>query len=402
MRSGGVSCAYSAIASMRGAAFEHLEAIGRHQHSFRGLVEPVIGAADTLQHPARAFRSADIDHEIDVAPVDAEIERGGADHGAQTPRRHGVLDLAPLRHVERAVMQRDREPVLVDAPQLLEDHLGLHARVDEDERGLVAPDQRVDLVERVARRVPGPWHLRGRVEHVHDRRRAAVGDHEIGARRAAVRLRHQIAAQRLGLCDRRRQPDCHGARREAQEAREPEREQIAALGGHQRVQFVEHDAAQVLEQQRRVGRGDQQRDLLGRGEQDVGRMAALPRALRHRRVAGAGLDPHVEAHLGHRPLEVARDVDRERLERRDVERVQVAPEVRPRIGELHQRRQEARKRLAGAGRRDQQRRAPGPRAGEQLELMRARRPAAGREPAREDIGQRRVGNGFSEGHASTI
>src|ERR1700716_1055204 len=65
-------------------------------------------------------------------------EGGGAHTPAPPPCRHRVLDLAPLRHVERAVVERDREPVLVDAPQLLKNHFRLHAGVDEHERGLVA------------------------------------------------------------------------------------------------------------------------------------------------------------------------------------------------------------------------------------------------------------------------
>src|SRR6185437_1082000 len=44
--------------------------------------EPVIGAADALGEPACALGRTDIDDEIDVAPVDAEIERRGC-----TPRR---------------------------------------------------------------------------------------------------------------------------------------------------------------------------------------------------------------------------------------------------------------------------------------------------------------------------
>ena len=75
----------------RGAAFQHLEAVGRHQHAFRGLVHAVIGAADALQQPRGALRRADIDDEIDVAPVDAEIERGGADDRAQAAGRHRAL-----------------------------------------------------------------------------------------------------------------------------------------------------------------------------------------------------------------------------------------------------------------------------------------------------------------------
>ncbi len=58
-----------------GLALQHFEAVGRHQHGLGRLVEPVIGPADPLHQARRAFRRADIDDEIDVAPVDAEIER---------------------------------------------------------------------------------------------------------------------------------------------------------------------------------------------------------------------------------------------------------------------------------------------------------------------------------------
>ena len=91
----------------RGVAFQHLEAVGRNENAARRLVEPMVGAADALQQTRGALRRADVDDQIDVAPVDAEIERRGAHHRAQPARGHGVLDLAPLRHVERAVMQRD-------------------------------------------------------------------------------------------------------------------------------------------------------------------------------------------------------------------------------------------------------------------------------------------------------
>ena len=67
----------------------------------------------------------------------------------------------------------------------------------------------------------------------------------------------------------------------------------------------------------------------------------------------------VERHLGDRRREVARDVGGQRLERRDVERMDAAPAALP--GQLDQARQEARQRLAAAGRRDQQRRVAGSR-----------------------------------------
>ena len=59
----------------RGAAFQHLEAVRRNEHALRRLVHAVIGAADALHDPRSALRRADIDDEIDIAPVDAEIER---------------------------------------------------------------------------------------------------------------------------------------------------------------------------------------------------------------------------------------------------------------------------------------------------------------------------------------
>ena len=131
----------------------------------RRLVHAVIGAADPLHEPRRAFRRADIDDEIDIAPVDAEIERGGADHGAQPAGRHRGFDLAPLRYVERAVMQRDGEIVVVDLPELLEDAFGLAARIDEHQRRAVRRDQPVNFVERVARRVAGPGQPLARIQH---------------------------------------------------------------------------------------------------------------------------------------------------------------------------------------------------------------------------------------------
>ena len=144
------------------------------------------------------------------------------------------------------------------------------------------------------------------------------------ARAVDVALRHHEAAEFVGLGHRRRQADAGELRREAIEPRETERKQIAALRCHQRMQLVEDDAAERAEQERAVGGREQQRKLLRRREQDVRRIAALALALRGRRVAGAGLDADRQRHLGDRRFEIARDVDRERLERGDVERVQAA------------------------------------------------------------------------------
>ncbi len=172
-------------------------------------------------------------------------------------------------------MQRDGEVVVVDAPELLEQVFGLAAGVDKNERGLVVFDEAVDFAQRMARRMAGPGQMLLCVEHGDARLRAAFGEDQIGQRFAARRLRHQIAAEIIGAGDRGRQADGDELRRQREQAREIERQQIAAFGGDERMQFVEHDALERTEQIGRVGGGEQQCELLGRGEQDVGRLAAL-------------------------------------------------------------------------------------------------------------------------------
>ncbi len=308
----------------RNRAFQHLEAVGRHQHGARGFVESMVGAADPLHQPRGALGRADIDDEVDVAPVDTEVERGGADHTAQFAGRHRVLDLAALGDVERAVMQRDGQAVVVHAPEILEQHFGLAAGVDEHQRGLVALDQLVHFGHRVAGAVPGPWQALPGVEHLDHGRCGAAGNDDVGGFNFAVTLRHQKPRQRFRLGDRRRQSDAAHLGRQPPQPRQSQRQQIAALGGDQRMQLVEHDALQRAEQERRIVGGQQQRQLFGRGQQNIRRIAPLPLPARHRRVAGAGLDLDREAHLGDRRLQVARDIDRERLQGRDVKGVQTA------------------------------------------------------------------------------
>ena len=171
---------------------------------------------------------------------------------------------------------------------------------------------------------PGPRQALLGVEHLDDRRRRAAGHDDVGGDFLAVALRHQKPRQRFRLGHGCRQPDRAHLRRQPPQPRQTERQQIAALGGDERMQFVEHDAFEGGEQKRRVVRRQQQRQLLGRGEQNVRRIAPLPLPPRHRRVAGAGLDLDRQPHLGDRRLQIARDVDRERLQRRDVEGVETA------------------------------------------------------------------------------
>ena len=176
-------------------------------------------------------------------------------------------------------------------------------------------DQFVDLADRVTGGMPGPGQALGRIEHADTRCRTALRDHEIGQRRAVTALWNEKAAQIVRLSDRRRQSDAGEIGSEHEQSHQSEREQIAPFRCHQRMQLVEHDPPERPEEIGRIGRGQDQRKLLGCREQNFRRVATLPLALRGGRVAGAGLDPDWQSHLGNRPLQVARDVDRERLER---------------------------------------------------------------------------------------
>src|SRR5216684_6391318 len=90
------------------------------------------------------------------------------------------------------------------------------------------------------------------------------------------------------------------------------------------MQLVEHDALERGGEIRSVVGGQQQRQLLRRGQQNIRRIAPLPLPPRYRRVAGAGLDLDRQTHLANRRFQIARDIDRERLQRRDVEGVEAA------------------------------------------------------------------------------
>ena len=99
------------------------------------------------------------------------------------------------------MMQCDGKIVVVDVPELLKDCLGLAAGVDEDERGLMRVNEPVDFIKRVPRRMPSPWQPFAGVEHRDIRRRAGLGDDEIGGylRRWGLTLRHHEAGELRGF-----------------------------------------------------------------------------------------------------------------------------------------------------------------------------------------------------------
>ena len=92
------------------------EAVAGDQYRLRRHVEPVIGAADALEQARAALGRAHLDHAIDIAPIDAEVEAGGRHQRAQLARRHRRLDLAPRLDRQAAMMDGDRQVRVIDRP----------------------------------------------------------------------------------------------------------------------------------------------------------------------------------------------------------------------------------------------------------------------------------------------
>ncbi len=143
----------------------------------------------------------------------------------------------------------------------------------------------------------------------------------------------------------------------------------------------------IAQHVRRTRIGDQQRNLFRRGDQNVGRLLALALALGMRRVAGARLDRDGQRHLANRRFQIARDIDGQRLERRDIKRVNAAG-ARAVLGQFDEARQESGQRLAAAGGRDQQHALALRRVVQDGQLMRPRRPAARRKPVEKNLRQK--------------
>ena len=324
-------------------AFQHLEAVRRNEQRLGGKVELVVRASDALEETARSLRRADVDNQIDIAPVDAEFERRGADDGAELALAHRGLHFPPLRHVQRAMVKRDGKRILIRLPERLEDDFGLGARVDEDERHLRLADLVIDFRNGIERRMTRPWHALNRGEDPDIGPGARLPEDE---RRWFLPRGNEPCAQRVGVGHGGGKPDAGRLRRMSPKPAQGKREQDTALRRHHGVQLVENHRSQVPKQMARMRIGHQEGHLLGRGDQNVWRVLPLALALGVRRIAGAGFDRDGQPHIRNRCFEVPRDVDGQRLQGRDIERVDAMPAAPRR--DVHEARQEARQRLAAA------------------------------------------------------
>ena len=173
-----------------------LEQVGaelREDPPARDLAERVAGAADPLQAAGDRLRRLDLDHEVDGAHVDPELERRGRDEARDPARLQVLLDLRPLLARERTVV-RARNLLLRELVEPQREPLGETAVVDEDDRRAVRTDEldqrRVDRGPDRARLVALPRgspraracprrgrRPRGRAPSPRRRRRARSGGH---------------------------------------------------------------------------------------------------------------------------------------------------------------------------------------------------------------------------------
>ena len=112
--------------------------------ALRDGAELVAGAADPLQPARDRLRALDLDHEVDGAHVDAELEARGGDEARDLPRLQQLLDLDALLARERAVVGAG-DLFLGELVQPQREPLGEAAVVDEDDRRAVLAHEREQL-----------------------------------------------------------------------------------------------------------------------------------------------------------------------------------------------------------------------------------------------------------------
>lgn len=95
-------------------------------------------------------------YQINIAPVNAQIERGGANHLLERTDNHGALDLAPLFRRQRAMVRCNEQQIIIDHSQPLKQQLGRVVRIDEQQDSLVLLDGFLEVGMRVIGRMPDP------------------------------------------------------------------------------------------------------------------------------------------------------------------------------------------------------------------------------------------------------
>ena len=109
-RAGSRSSSPARIARTAAAVCTSSSRVSGKKIALRYAAEPVAGAADALEQRRERARRAEVADEIDVADVDAELERGGRDDDRDLAGLELLLGVEPDPAREAAVMRRPRGP----------------------------------------------------------------------------------------------------------------------------------------------------------------------------------------------------------------------------------------------------------------------------------------------------
>ena len=321
-----------------GRALEELVSRRRKEAAPGTKPERVSRASHPLQEGGDAPRGADLADEIDEPDVDSELERRGGDQGAKLSVPQEPLHALPPLAREAPVVGHH----LVGAetlPQPVGEALGQAARVREDERRSVFPDELGDPVEQVV-----PVLRRGdRLEVLLARYLdielqvplvTQVDDRALGraVRARAVGAREE-PGEKLDRLLRGREPHARGPPLgERVEPREGERQVRTAAVSRERVDLVDDDRPDPVEERPASLGSEEEKEGLRRRDEEVRRPPEHRLALRGRRVSRANRNADLRdgparslAHLTdlfERPLEVSVDVVGERPEGTHVDRFQ--------------------------------------------------------------------------------
>ncbi len=352
-----VEGALANAAQQRGALDELVEG-QREDSPARHPREAVARAPDALEERRDRARGADLDDEVHVADVDAELERRRGDEGPQGAGLQPLLGVQPARLREASVVAG--HGVLAEQlRQLRRDALGHLARVDEHERRPVLADElghaRVDLLPllvRADRREGRGGHLDAEVE-LAERARVDEDAFPAGA--------HEKPADLVERLLRRRQADAlDRPPGEGFEPFERQGEVASALVAHDRVDLVDDHGRDRAQHRAPALAAEQDVERFRRRDEDVRRPADHRGALGGRRVSRADEDADLRhggiegANFGQRRLEILLNVVRESAQGRHVQQPCLVGQRVALTSEHVEPREERGERLARAGRRGDQ------------------------------------------------
>jgi hypothetical protein len=272
--------------------FGQVVARAREQPALGHAADVVAGAADALQEGGDAARGADLHHQVDVADVDAELERGGGDQHLQLAGLQALLGVQ-AQFARQAAVVRGHALVAQALAEVARRALGHAPRVDEHQRGAVLAhqlrDALVDLLPLVVRH-----HRRQRRRRQFQRQVALLGVADVDQRAVGAAVAATFAAptrkratSSIGFCVadrpmrcRRSPPDSDCSRSSDSDRCEPRL--LAATAW-----ISSTITLRTLASMRRPDSNRAARTATRRGDQDVRRALAHACALAGGRVAGA-------------------------------------------------------------------------------------------------------------------